>query len=482
MSKILLTLIGVFLIQLSFSKTTYIGGHFDKPSTKTITIQYYASIINMIESRSTKQELPIDSRNNFRFEIETDIPLNFHLINGDNWLFINKYVAPGDSLWFEIQKGNVTEVTGRCEDCIGFMFEWQDKFWSGKAVNKEFNSSAKRLEPKEFVEYWNKRRTDQLNSFNKFFKGKALPSLFKEVMEDEINYSYAVAILQYSTKNVKSSSRLEDSVFLKFLTLIPINNPNALSHRKYLQFLRELPAYIYFAMTSDPRINHSDKSYLWQNQIHIRDSIAKKYFTGEIYELALYQILYEQIRTAGSIKGKSYFESYYHTTDSIISQCASSFSDQTLYKRVSKKFHELKDTSKAAPDFVLKDIDGKQVRLSDFKGKVVYLDFWATNCAPCVAEIPDAKKLSERFKGKDVVFIYVSLDHSDEKLKQFLNKNSFNGIQLNAPQGFASDIANLYEINAIPHYFLIDKAGNIVNADAPRPSSKPDEIIEKLLQ
>ncbi len=125
---------------------------------------------------------------------------------------------------------------------------------------------------------------------------------------------------------------------------------------------------------------------------------------------------------------------------------------------------------------------GKQVRLSDFKGTVVYLDFWATNCAPCVAEIPDAKKLSERFKGKDVVFIYVSLDHSDEKLKQFLNKNSFNGIQLNAPQGFASDVANLYEINAIPHYFLIDKAGNIVNADAPRPSSNPDKIIEKLVQ
>jgi len=482
MKKIFLVLIGIILIQKSFGTITHIGGHFDKPSTKTITIQYYASIINMIESRSTKQELPIDSRNNFRFEIETDIPLNFHLINGDNWLFINKYVAPGDSLWFEIQKGNVTEVTGRCEDCIGFMFEWENKFWSGKAVNEEFNSSARRLEPKEFIEYWNKRRTDQLNSFNKFFKGKALPSLFKEVMEDEINYSYAVAILQYSTKNVKSSNRLEDSVYLKFLEFIPVDNPNAITHRTYLHFLRELPANIYFAMTSDPRVENSDRNYIWLNQIHLRDSIAKKYFTGKSYELALYQILYEQIRTAERMKGQSYFESYYHTTDSIISQCASSFSDQTLYKRVSKKFHELKDTSKAAPDFVLKDIDGKQVRLSDFKGTVVYLDFWATNCAPCVAEIPDAKKLSERFKGKDVVFIYISLDHSSEKLKQFLNKNSFNGIQLNAPQGFASDIANLYEINAIPHYFLIDKAGNIVNADAPRPSSNPDKIIEKLVQ
>lgn len=482
MSKILLTLLGVILIQYSFSKTTYIGGHFDKPASKTITIQYYASIINKIEGRTTKEELPIDSSNCFRFEIETDIPLNFHLISGDNYLFINKYAAPGDSLWFEVQNGNVTEVTGKCEDCIGFMFEWEDKFWSGKAVNEEFNSSARRLEPKEYVEYWNKRRTDQLNYFYDFFKDKAMPALFKEVMEDEINYSYAVQILQYSRKNVKSSNRLEDSVFLKFLEFIPVDNPNALTHGTYLHFLRELPANIYFAMTSDPRISNSDKSYLWQNQIHVRDSIAKKYFTGKMYEYALYQILYEQIRTAGSMKGQSYFESFYHSTDSIITQFSNSFVDHSLYERVSKKFHEIKDTLKAAPDFVLKDIHGKQVRLSDFKGKVVYLDFWATNCAPCVAEIPDAKKLSERFKGKDVVFIYVSLDHSTEKLKQFLNTNSFKGIHLIAPQGFASDIANLYEINAIPHYFLIDKAGNIVNADAPRPSSNPDEIIEKLLK
>ena len=81
-----------------------------------------------------------------------------------------------------------------------------------------------------------------------------------------------------------------------------------------------------------------------------------------------------------------------------------------------------------------------------------------------------------------IIFYTTRYDHSTEKLKQFINSNSFNGIHQNASQGFASDIANLYEINAISHYFLIDKAGNIINADAPIPSSKPDEIIEKLLK
>jgi hypothetical protein len=70
----------------------------------------------------------------------------------------------------------------------------------------------------------------------------------------------------------------------------------------------------------------------------------------------------------------------------------------------------------------------------------------------------------------------------DEMKERYAKPSVSFSFHLNAPQGFASDIANLYEINSIPHYFLIDKKGNIINADAPRPSSKPDEIIEKLLQ
>jgi len=119
---------------------TYIGGQFDKPKDNTITIQYNTSILSYIEDVTTKQEVILNENNNFMFEIETDIPLNFNLLNGEHWMFINKYAAIGDSLYFKFQDSSM-EFTAKCEDCLNFMFDWEEKFYSNPKANKEFNSS-----------------------------------------------------------------------------------------------------------------------------------------------------------------------------------------------------------------------------------------------------------------------------------------------------------------------------------------------------
>ena len=126
---------------------------------------------------------------------------------------------------------------------------------------------------------------------------------------------------------------------------------------------------------------------------------------------------------------------------------------------------------KPAIDFTYPDRNGKMVSLSDFKGKVVVVDVWATWCAPCKAEIPHLKKLEAEFEGRnDIVFLAVSLDVAKDKEKwlKMLEDQKMGGIHLFA-DGF-SQIAKSYQITGIPRFMVFDKKGNIVSTNSPRPS------------
>jgi cytochrome c biogenesis protein CcmG/thiol:disulfide interchange protein DsbE len=113
-----------------------------------------------------------------------------------------------------------------------------------------------------------------------------------------------------------------------------------------------------------------------------------------------------------------------------------------------------------APDFNLKTLDGKTLQLSALKGKVVLLDFWATWCPPCKAEIPHFKELYDQYRGKGLEIIGVALDEGGEKdVAPFAQQN-----QINYPLAAAGaqQLAQAYGgVRGIPTTFLIDKQGKI---------------------
>ncbi|HEV7348273.1 TlpA disulfide reductase family protein [Telluribacter sp.] len=141
---------------------------------------------------------------------------------------------------------------------------------------------------------------------------------------------------------------------------------------------------------------------------------------------------------------------------------------------------------KEARDFAATDINGKEVRLSDLKGKVVYVDSWATWCGPCIAEFPHSKKMMEHYKGNDnVVFLFVSVDEDTKKWKSYLQSGKApSGIHVNHKTTDPElDIYTIYRMSGIPHYILIDKAGKIKVNKAPRPSEKESyALIDELLK
>ncbi|WP_438966168.1 TlpA family protein disulfide reductase [Flavobacterium sp.] len=136
-----------------------------------------------------------------------------------------------------------------------------------------------------------------------------------------------------------------------------------------------------------------------------------------------------------------------------------------------------------APYFELNDQNGNKVSLSDFKGKNIYIDFWATWCKPCIAEIPDLKKLEEKFKDKNIVFLSISLDSQKdlEKWKNFIIKKELGGTHLIVENAWQSKIVKEYTVESIPRFIIIDSEGILVEIDAPRPSiGKVSRILNNL--
>jgi len=135
-----------------------------------------------------------------------------------------------------------------------------------------------------------------------------------------------------------------------------------------------------------------------------------------------------------------------------------------------------------AYDFSATDIKGKEYKLSDFKGKLVYIDIWATWCAPCKAEIPHLKKIEKKYQGKDITFIKLSFDSDKKAWEEFVNEHNAKGFSLHMKNDFQSELAKLYKIGSIPRFILVDKEGKIISTDAPRPSETAlENMINALL-
>ncbi|MFC3561157.1 redoxin family protein [Pedobacter jamesrossensis] len=198
-------------------------------------------------------------------------------------------------------------------------------------------------------------------------------------------------------------------------------------------------------------------------------------FSGKVRDYYIYKVVTSSIGSSKSIEAlnasKKRLEPY------LASLADDTYKDEinATYMDKEKQLMEVQ-IGKPAPDFTLLSAEGKTYRLADFKGKVLYIDLWASWCGPCRKAMPDYKKLYDKHKDKEqIAFLGIAVSDGEKEWRQALKEEGPEWIQLHDKEGI---ISRSYIANAIPKYIIVDKLGNIVSFDAPGPE---DPQAEKLL-
>lgn len=114
------------------------------------------------------------------------------------------------------------------------------------------------------------------------------------------------------------------------------------------------------------------------------------------------------------------------------------------------------------PDFVLENENGEAIALSDFKGQIVLVEFWASWCGYCNAEVPELNALYSDYKSSGLEIIGISIDTNRDAWINKLNEHGIQYTQLNDPDGFESPLVKSYGISSIPKMYLLDENGLVL--------------------
>jgi thiol-disulfide isomerase/thioredoxin len=345
-------------------------------------------------------------------------------------------------------------------------------------VSRNDKTAWYELKPGDLIRFLEKSKAldDSLLNvvFSKPEKQDRYFNTFKKMVDlDNQSVSFYM-ILQHIDMNKYTAAQMRE--------LVEKNIPSAflkgISHDEYLvsDDYKSWVLSLYYAY--EQRLDQLRDSALVKQPGYTLEKI-KQLFTGKVRDYYLNRRVENRIGGANSVEQLNIAQKETQAFVDAISNVA-------LKKDLANAFTEKKQQlmkvqiGKPAPVFTLFNDQGKAFSLADFKGKVIYIDLWASWCGPCRQEMPAYKKLSEKFKtNPQVAFISIAVYDGEKEWRNALKEEKPDWLQL-----YDKDrtVAQAYVANAIPKYILIDKEGKMLSFDAPGPGNvQAEQLINEAI-
>ncbi len=457
MKKQILLAVAIILLSVqSYAEEVKINLHAKGDKGKTIAV--------VVEGQQYAFKLNEEKKGSVTIDIEKPTWAQFTYMGDGLWIIL--YLTPGNDVNIDLDvTGSMTgmprkfsyPVSVECRDggLTDFLIKYQRETsqttiapFGKDDMGSNGNEKADRFE--EIVKYYK-------DEFNKSGISKEYNTVGNGFIKYQVAFSYLSFIFE---RNRNQPIVLDDDYYKKLESLIE-EVPELMGMKNYHDFLRYGVLYKY---------NRGDLKPIEYYTKAAKELAQFKESTLKVEPISTY--VYDCISSYGIQGTEELQKIFLDQTDDPRAK--------TWLENVVAQYSAL-EKGAPSPTFNYVDINGKMVSLESLKGKYVYIDMWATWCGPCKAEIPHLAKLEHDYAHKNIHFVSISNDapKDKEKWKNMVQEKSMGGIQLFANGD--EEFAMAYKVEGIPRFILIDKEGNIVASEAPRPSNpKTRELFNSL--
>lgn len=386
-------------------------------------------------------------------------------------------LSPGDSLYMTVNAkrfDSSVHYAGRGANTQNFLADYTIRHGRINQYSLKIRGFLTK-DPADFLKELDGSYTNEVAIAKKWVP--ALPPAFTRYWNAFHQYYNYFIIEQYpQARQMVASRRYTDTisdVYYKVVDKLPL---------AFNDSFLQVPSYFLY-LTGILEVKLKATGYTW----HGRDTTAMRNFEDSVYKLAIQQLPSgsKEYYMAQSLYGRARTQPL-SRTEAQLTYFKNNWSASNYLPLLEKQVGIARRLApgQPAPDIEINTPDGKQMHLSDLKGKVVYLGFWAEWCKQCIGEMISERMVKDLIRKKPLEFVYVSIGADTAIANQVIEHYHLDGLHTRATGGWQAKEVGLYGVQSLPAYYLIDEDGNFAAQIAPSPQQTTELVkaIERLFK